>query len=132
MGMTKQQMEDMDRMLIGQRALESVSETIRSKGEKLAKIKAEHVYQKGRLKRRIKVRMLQRKMGVTLKESASGPSSLFGKILSRNRNKIAKRIKVLSSLNASMHKMRHEKLHKSFLRVKLWGMPTGINFKKSR
>lgn len=130
--MTKQQMEDMDRMLIGQRALESVSETIRSKGEKLAKIKAEHVYQKGRLKRRIKVRMLQRKMGVTLKESASGPSSLFGKILSRNRNKIAKRIKVLSSLNASMHKMRHEKLHTSYLRVKLWGMPTGINFKKSR
>ena len=129
--MTKQQMEDMDRMLIGQRALESVSETIRSKGEKLAKIKAEHVYQKGRLKRRIKVRMLQRKMGVTLKESASGPSSLFGKILSRNRNKIAKRIKVLLSLNASMHKMRHENCVQATFASNL-GYAHGHQFQKSR
>jgi hypothetical protein len=140
--MTDEQMDEMDKMLIGQRALESVSEAFHSKGEKIAKIKEEQTYQKGRLERRLKVRLLERKMGLSKKDSEakrkaakvllSGKPTLFGKIMHRNQSKLANRIKILSNINASMHKARHEVSHAQYLRVKFWGMPTGITFKKSR
>lgn len=140
--MSSEEVGRMEQMLINQQALESVSDAIRLKEEKVERIKKDHDYHRGRLQRRLKMRSLQRAMVDSKVESdgkgkanhwlSRGKTSFFNRLMHRNESTLAKRIKAISKINASMRVARECSSEGQYIKVKFWGVPPGVSFTNSR